>query len=48
MTHPRSRLVLPPGQALARYKEDLSLLLANGRMVVLPGAIGTVYFERGS
>ncbi|WP_244220116.1 hypothetical protein [Paraburkholderia terricola] len=40
--------ILTPAQALARYKEDLSVRLADNRMGVLPGVIGTVYFERGS
>ncbi|CAN7743692.1 type VI immunity family protein [Paraburkholderia sp. DD10] len=38
---------LTPAQALARYKEDLSVRLADNRMGVLPGVIGTIFFERG-
>ncbi|WCM22464.1 DUF3396 domain-containing protein [Paraburkholderia bryophila] len=48
MTLRDSKPVLTPLQALARYKEDLSVRLADNSMAVLPGVIGTVYFERGS
>ncbi|MET3231175.1 UNVERIFIED_ORG: hypothetical protein ABIC54_003371 [Burkholderia sp. 1263] len=48
MTLRDSKTILTPAQALARYKEDLSVRLADNRMGVLPGVIGTVYFERGS
>ncbi|RAS25786.1 type VI immunity family protein [Paraburkholderia bryophila] len=48
MTLRDSKPVLTPLQALARYKEDLSVRLADNSMGVLPGVIGTVYFERGS
>lgn len=40
--------VLTPFQALAKYRDELTLQLANGPLVVLPGVIGTVFFERGS
>ncbi|MGZ7177046.1 type VI immunity family protein [Burkholderia gladioli] len=43
-----SKPVLTPFQALARYQEELSVRLADNTMGVLPGVIGTVYFERGS
>jgi hypothetical protein len=48
MTLRDSKPVLTPLQALAGYKEDLSVRLADNSMGVLPGVIGTVYFERGS
>jgi hypothetical protein len=48
MTVRDSKTVLTPLQALARYKEELSLRLPDNRLGVLPGVIGTVYFERGS
>ncbi|KVD83549.1 hypothetical protein WS62_22060 [Burkholderia sp. ABCPW 14] len=43
-----SKPVLTPLQALSRYQEDLSVRLADNSMGVLPGVIGTVFFERGS
>ncbi|MBN3815945.1 DUF3396 domain-containing protein [Paraburkholderia sp. Se-20369] len=43
-----SKTVLTPSQALARFREELSLRLPDNRIVVLPGVLGTVYFERGS
>jgi hypothetical protein len=42
------RLIPTPFQALAKYKDELNMQLADGRLVVLPGVIGTVFFERGS
>ncbi|NYH27287.1 hypothetical protein GGD40_006858 [Paraburkholderia bryophila] len=48
MTFRDSKPILTPLQALARYKEYLSVRLADNSMGVLPGVIGTVYFERGS
>ncbi|MGH8779402.1 type VI immunity family protein [Paraburkholderia sp.] len=48
MTLRDSKPVLPPAQALARYKEDLCVRLTDDRMGVLPGVIGTVFFARGS
>lgn len=48
MTLRDSNPVLTPMQAFSRYKEDLSVRLADNRMGVLPGVIGTVFFERGS
>ncbi|MGU7772008.1 type VI immunity family protein [Burkholderia sp. MR1-5-21] len=48
MTMSDSKPVLTPFQAFARYQEDLSVRLADNTMGVLPGAIGTVFFERGS
>ncbi|MEQ5843633.1 DUF3396 domain-containing protein [Paraburkholderia acidicola] len=48
MTLPDSPPVLKPLQALSRYKEDLCVRLADNSMGVLPGVIGTVFFERGS
>jgi hypothetical protein len=48
MTPSDSKPVLTPAQALARYKEDLSVRLVDSSMGVLPGVIGTLYFERGS
>jgi hypothetical protein len=43
-----SRPVLTPFQALSRYQEELSVRLADNTMGVLPGVIGTVFFDRGS
>jgi hypothetical protein len=48
MTLDDSKTILTPLQALSRYKEELSVRLADNRMGVLPGVIGTVFFERGS
>ena len=48
MTLSDSKPVLTPSQAFARYQEDLSVRLADNAMGVLPGVIGTVFFERGS
>ncbi|KVV07368.1 type VI immunity family protein [Burkholderia ubonensis] len=48
MTIADSKPILTPLQALARYQEDLSLRLADNRMGILPGVIGTVFFTRGS
>lgn len=48
MTLSDSKPVLTPLQALSRYQEDLSVRLADNSMGVLPGVIGTVFFERGS
>jgi hypothetical protein len=48
MNSQEPRLILTPFQALAKYKDDLTMQLADGRLVVLPGVIGTVFFERGS
>ena len=44
-----SSMVLTPAQALERYGHELTWEQApSGRTVVLPGVIGTVFFERGS
>ena len=44
-----SPMVLTPAQALERYVHELTWEQApSGRTVVLPGVIGTVFFERGS
>lgn len=43
-----SRLVLTPEEALKRYREELCLHDKEGRLVVLPGVIGTVFFRGGS
>lgn len=43
-----ARLVLSPLQILARYHDELHLTTSTGRVVVMPGVIGTVFFERGS
>ncbi|WP_425126681.1 hypothetical protein [Burkholderia gladioli] len=43
-----SKPVLTPFQALARYREELSVKLADNTMGMLPGVIGTIFFERGS
>lgn len=48
MTARDAKPVLTPQQALAQYQEALSLRLPDNRLGVLPGVIGTVYFERGS
>ncbi|MBY4871348.1 DUF3396 domain-containing protein [Burkholderia sp. Bp9017] len=48
MTLSDSKPVLTPLQALSRYQEDLSVRLADNSMGVLPGVIGTVFFDRGS
>jgi hypothetical protein len=48
MNSQEPRPVLTPFQALAKYKDELTMQLADGRLVVLPGVIGTVFFERGS
>ncbi|WP_060217463.1 type VI immunity family protein [Burkholderia cepacia] len=48
MTLSDPKPVLTPLQALSRYQEDLSVRLADNSMGVLPGVIGTVFFERGS
>ncbi|WP_080495299.1 type VI immunity family protein [Burkholderia ubonensis] len=48
MTPLDSKPILTPTQALERYQEDLILRLANNRIGILPGVIGTVFFERGS
>ncbi|WP_082874694.1 type VI immunity family protein [Burkholderia sp. MSMB1589WGS] len=48
MTLSDSKPVLTPLQALSRYQEDLSVRLADNSMGVLPGVIGTVFFESGS
>ncbi|KVN85725.1 type VI immunity family protein [Burkholderia ubonensis] len=48
MTLSDSKPVLTPLQALSRYQEDLSVRLADNSMGILPGVIGTVFFERGS
>lgn len=40
--------VLTPVAALERYRDELCLHDAKGRLVMLPGVIGTVSFERGS
>src|SRR5471032_3196752 len=43
-----SRSVLTPEEALKRYREELCLHDKQGRLVVLPGVIGTVFFRGGS
>ena len=43
-----SPVVLSPRDALARYHDELHLMTADEQMLVLPGVIGTVFFERGS
>ncbi|HDR9486851.1 TPA: DUF3396 domain-containing protein [Burkholderia aenigmatica] len=48
MTMSDSKPVLTPLQALGRYQEDLSVRLMDNTMGVLPGVIGTLFFERGS
>ncbi|WP_323117999.1 type VI immunity family protein [Burkholderia alba] len=48
MTLSDPKPVLTPLQALSRYQEDLSVRLADNSMGMLPGVIGTVFFERGS
>lgn len=48
MTLSDPKPVLTPLQALSRYQEDLSVRLADNSIGVLPGVIGTVFFERGS
>jgi hypothetical protein len=42
------KLVLTPVVALTRYRDELCVHDVKGRLVVLPGVIGTVFFERGS
>ncbi|WP_233866532.1 type VI immunity family protein [Paraburkholderia adhaesiva] len=42
------RPVLTPEEALQRYREELCLHDRKGRLVVLPGVIGTVFFRGGS
>jgi hypothetical protein len=48
MSSNESNAVLTPFQALARFGHELTLVLSSGRVVVTPGVIGTVFFERGS
>ena len=43
-----SRPVLTPLQIHSQYADALSLTRPDGRALVLPGVIGTVFFERGS
>jgi Protein of unknown function (DUF3396) len=43
-----SRSMLTPEEALKRYREELCLHDRRGRLVVLPGVIGTVFFRGGS
>ncbi|WP_186236761.1 type VI immunity family protein [Burkholderia gladioli] len=43
-----SKPVLTPFQALARYRDELSVKLADNTLGILPGVIGTIFFERGS
>ncbi len=40
--------MLTPDEALKRYREELCLHDRQGRLVVLPGVIGTVFFRGGS
>jgi hypothetical protein len=48
MTVCDSKTVLTPQQGLSRFQEALTLRFPDNRLAVLPGVIGTVYFERGS
>jgi hypothetical protein len=48
MAHRESNPILTPAQAIARYREDLTIPLSENRTGVLPGVIGTVYFEHGA
>src|SRR5579871_6263917 len=48
MTLRDSTPILTPSQALSRYQEDLGVRLADSRMGLIPGVIGTIFFERGS
>jgi hypothetical protein len=43
-----NRPIYPPLEALERYRNELCLHAADGRLLILPGAIATVFFERGS
>ncbi|MEA3088059.1 MAG: hypothetical protein QOC89_5756, partial [Paraburkholderia sp.] len=47
-TSASSKPVLTPEEALKRYREELCLHDRQGRLVVLPGVIGTVFFRGGS
>ncbi|RKT99266.1 hypothetical protein C7H84_32630 [Burkholderia sp. Nafp2/4-1b] len=48
MAEQEAKPVLKPLEALTRYFEDLHLRLDDNRVGVLPGVIGTVFFELGS
>ncbi|PIF30120.1 uncharacterized protein DUF3396 [Flavobacterium sp. 9] len=48
MTSFDQNLILTPHDALERYRDELYLYKADGRLAILPGVIGTVFFERGS
>jgi hypothetical protein len=48
MNQTDARSILTPSQAYGRYHADLTVHLADGRIAVRPGVIGTVIFERGS
>ncbi len=48
MSSQASTLILTPEEALKRYREELCLHDRKGRLVVLPGVIGTVLFRGGS
>jgi hypothetical protein len=43
-----SRTMLTPEEALKRHRNELCLHDKKGRLVVLPGVIGTVFFRGGS
>ncbi|MBY4767254.1 type VI immunity family protein [Burkholderia ambifaria] len=48
MTDQSAKPILTPAQALSRYHEHLHLHLDGERMGLLPGVIGTVFFDGGS
>ncbi|CAM2145245.1 type VI immunity family protein [Paraburkholderia tropica] len=48
MVAQENQTVLTPSQAFSRYGEELSIRLENGSMGMLPGLVGTIYFERGA
>ncbi|WP_321865842.1 type VI immunity family protein [Paraburkholderia tropica] len=48
MVSQENQTVLTPLQAFSQYGEELSTRLENGRMGMLPGLVGTIYFERGA
>ena len=48
MNSSRKKPVLTPAETFSRYGEELCQHDNQGRLVIFPGVIGTVFFERGS
>ncbi|NIF76371.1 DUF3396 domain-containing protein [Paraburkholderia sp. Cy-641] len=48
MNSSRKKPVLTPAEAFSRYGEELCQHDNRGGLVIFPGVIGTVFFERGS